>query len=130
MSTTLQTIEPDDTTTVTANSQSQSPTRNAEPPRRPPVLGAIAGSTSPGDTEAGTVTLPTLSPVRVLTHSPLMHSKVSQEYFVRYDLSGRLARRHVLISYGLVRAPRRALRLVPLPFSCHSDLHPLRVLHG
>ncbi|KAI0283311.1 DUF846-domain-containing protein [Russula aff. rugulosa BPL654] len=47
MSTTLQTtIEPDD-----PNSQSRPPTRNAEPPR--PVLGAIAGSTSPGDTEAG-----------------------------------------------------------------------------
>ncbi|KAF8507063.1 Golgi apparatus membrane protein TVP23 [Russula emetica] len=50
MSTTLQTIEPDEPT-VTTNSQSQPPTRNAEPPR--PVLGAIAGSTSPGDTEAG-----------------------------------------------------------------------------
>jgi hypothetical protein len=57
MSTTLQTIEPDEPT-VTTNSQSQPPTRNAEPPR--PVLGAIAGSTSPGDTEAGTVTLSTL----------------------------------------------------------------------
>jgi hypothetical protein len=127
MSTTLQTIEPDDPTT-TANSQSQSPTRNAEPQR--PVLGAIAGSTSPGDTEAGTVTLPTLTPVRVLTHSPLMGLKVSQEYFVRCVVSGRLARKHLLISYGLVRAPRRAPRLVPLPFSRHSDLHPLRVLHG
>ena len=50
MSTTLQTIEPDDPT-VTANSQPQPPTRNAEPQR--PVLGAIAESTSPGDTEAG-----------------------------------------------------------------------------
>ena len=126
MSTTLQTIEPDDPT-VTATPQSQTPTRNAEPQR--PVLGAIAGSTSPGDTEAGTVTLPTPPAVRVLTHSPLMRLKVSQEYFVRYDVSGRHAQRHLLIPYGLVRAPRRALRLVPLPFSRHIDLHPLRVLH-
>ncbi|KAN0125122.1 Eukaryotic protein of unknown function (DUF846) domain containing protein [Russula decolorans] len=51
MSTTLQTtIEPDDPAVI-ANSQPQPPTRNAEPQR--PVLGAIAGSTSPGDTEAG-----------------------------------------------------------------------------
>jgi len=128
MSTTLQTIEPDDPT-VAANSQSQPPARNAEPQR--PVLGAIAGSTSPGDTEAGTVnsphSLPRPSPDTLAIEMGL---KVSQEYFVRCEVSGRLARRHLLISYGLVRAPRRALRLVPLPFGRHSDLHFLRVLHG
>jgi hypothetical protein len=59
MSTTLQTIEPDEPT-VTANSHP--PTRNTEPSR---PVGAIAGSTTPGDTEAGTV----LSPARVLTHT-------------------------------------------------------------
>ncbi len=60
MSTTLQTIEPDEPT-VTANSQSQTPTRNAEPSR--PASGAIAGQASPGDTEAGTVV--TLVPSRL-----------------------------------------------------------------
>jgi hypothetical protein len=50
MSTTLQTIEPDEPT-VTANSQP--PTRNVEPLR--PGSGALAGSTTPGDTEAGLV---------------------------------------------------------------------------
>ena len=66
MSTTLSTtIEPDDPTVTTTNSQSQPPARNAEPPR--PVLGAIAGSTSPGDTEAGTVTLrPSVDTTRLL----------------------------------------------------------------
>jgi hypothetical protein len=119
MSTTLQTIEPDEPT-VPANPPP--PTRNAEPSR--PALGAIAGSTTPGDTEAGTA----LSPARVLTHLP-MRLKASRGYFVRCDIPDRLSRGHSLISYGLVCAPRRALRPVLLPHSRHSDLHPLRVFH-
>ncbi len=71
MSTTLQTIEPDEPT-VAANSNSQPPTRDAEPSR--PVAGAIAGSTSPGDTEAGTVTS---RPPRALTHSPMTRLQAS-----------------------------------------------------
>lgn len=65
MSTLPQTIEPDDPT-VSTNSQPQAPARSAEPQR--PVLGAIAGSTSPGDTEAGTVLLSPRPSLDTRTH--------------------------------------------------------------
>lgn len=43
---------------------------------------------------------------------------------------GLRSRRHsFLISYGSVRAPRRALRLVFVPHGRHRDVHPLRVFH-
>jgi hypothetical protein len=50
MSTTLETIEPDEPTVIP---NSHPPTRNAEPPR--PLSAAMTSSVTPGDAESGTV---------------------------------------------------------------------------
>ena len=125
MSTALQTIEPDESTLP---ADSHSSTRNAETSR--PISGTMASSSTPGDAEAGTVLS---SPARALTRRSSLStaSKVSQGYFVRCGIPDGLSREdQFLISYGSVRAPRRALRLVFVPHSRHRDVHPLRIFHG